>query len=148
MRGELRRVEAVATAGRLLRHRDLAADRLEGELGRRGVAPAQRREAVGALSRAGLVDDRRLATTRAAALAGRGYGDEAIRWRLTNEGIADELVEEALAALEPEQARASEILRRDGVSARTLRGLLRRGFSGETVESVAPIADLGGPALR
>src|SRR5207245_11629328 len=109
LRSELRRAEALATAGRLLRYRELAAERLEDELARRGIAPVERREAVGALARAGLVDDRRLALSRARSLADRGYGDEAIRWRLAQAGLADELAEEALAEIEPELERARRL---------------------------------------
>jgi hypothetical protein len=74
LRTELRRVEAIGLAGRLLRHRDLAAERLEAELARRHVPPADRREALNALRRAGIVDDARLASRRAQTLAERGPG--------------------------------------------------------------------------
>lgn len=141
-------MEALATAARLLRHRELGAERLEAELERRGVAPAQRREAVDALKRSGLVDDARLAAARAEQLAARGYGDEAIRWRLAQQGLGEDLVDEAVAALDPERSRARRIVELEGASLRTLRLLARRGFSEETVESAGDVADLGGPALR
>jgi SOS response regulatory protein OraA/RecX len=147
LRRELRRVEALATAARLLRHRELGADRLDGELERRRVAPVQRREAVETLKRSGLVDDARLATARAGQLAARGYGDEAIRWRLTEAGLGESLVDDAVAALDPEASRARVLVDVEGATLRTLRLLARRGFSEETVESVVAIADVGGPAL-
>jgi SOS response regulatory protein OraA/RecX len=147
LRRELRRVEALATAARLLRHRELVANRLDGELERRRVAPSQRRQAVETLKRSGLVDDARLATARAGQLATRGYGDEAIRWRLAQAGLDEALIDEALAALDPEDSRARELVEVEGASPRTLRLLARRGFSEETVESVGAIADMGGPAL-
>jgi SOS response regulatory protein OraA/RecX len=137
LRGELRRVEALEAAARALRHRDLAAARVDAALERRRIAPAERQRAIGALERAGLVDDRRVAKTRAAALAQRGYGDEAIRWRLAQEGIPDEPAEEALAALEPERERVERLLEREGRSARTVRLLARRGFSEDALELAA-----------
>jgi SOS response regulatory protein OraA/RecX len=137
LRGELRRVEALAAAARVLRHRDLAAARVEDELERRGVPPAERRRALVALERAGLVDDRRVAATRATALAERGYGDEAIRWRLGEEGVPEELAGEAVAALEAEALRAERVLDRQGRSTRTLRLLARRGFGEDVLERVA-----------
>jgi len=83
----------------------------------------------------GYVDDRRVAASRAAALAERGYGDEAIRFDLEQRGIAGELVEEAVAGLEPEAARALELAGRLGRTANTAGRLLRKGFSRESVES-------------
>jgi SOS response regulatory protein OraA/RecX len=148
VRTELRRIEALETAGRLLRHRDLGTERLDGELERRNIAPAQRREALAALQRSGVVDDERLVRWRAGHLAARGYGDEAIRWRLGQEGFGEELVDEAIARLDSESIRAGRLVEREGVSVRTLRLLAQRGFAAETVESVAAVADLGPSALR
>jgi SOS response regulatory protein OraA/RecX len=145
LRAELRRVEALEAAGKALRHRDLPASRVGAELERRGVAPAERRRALSTLERAGVVDDRRVAIARAAALAERGYGDEAIRSRLGEVGIAEGLVEEAMALLEPETARAQRVLDREGASTRTLRLLARRGFGEDVLEWAA--WQTGGTAL-
>jgi SOS response regulatory protein OraA/RecX len=134
LRAELRRVEAVDAAARALRHRDLSSARLESTLARRGIAPTERRRAVDSLERAGLVDDRRTAASRARALALRGYGDDAIRWRLTEEGFADDAADEALAELEPEPERARRVLELEGASDRTLRLLARRGFASDSLE--------------
>ena len=144
LRTELRRFEALDLAGRLLRHRDLAAERLEGELARRRVAPTDRREAVATLERGGLLSDERMAVTRARSLADRGYGDEAIRWRLSHAGLSVEPIEEALTLLEPERNRALVVVEREGVSARTARLLVRRGFGADVVESACPIVAEGG----
>lgn len=144
VRTELRRFEALDVAGRLLRHRDLAAERLEGELARRKVAPAERHEVLGTLKRSGVVDDARLATDRAQALAERGYGDEAIRWRLSQVGLPHSCIEEALASLEAECDRARELVEREGASARTARLLVRRGFGEDAVETVCPFVAEGG----
>jgi SOS response regulatory protein OraA/RecX len=134
VRRELRRAEALQVAGRALRHRDLSrrrlAERLEG-----AVPPAVAAESLATLERAGLVDDRRVALVRAESLAGRGYGDEAIRHRLRDEGLGEDLVEEAVAALPPECERAGQVIERRGIGPRTARYLAGRGFGEEAVET-------------
>lgn len=135
LRRELRRVEALQAAGRALAARDLSERRLAERLRRAGATPAAGREAVEALARAGLVDDERLASRRAAVLAARGKGDAAVRWELEREGIAPALVERALAELEPEAARASALAAARGGGVAAARYLLRRGFSGDSVEA-------------
>jgi len=134
VRRELRRAEALEVAGRALRHRDLSrrrlAERLEG-----AVPAAVAAESLATLERAGLVDDRRVALVRAESLAGRGYGDEAIRHRLRAEGLAEEVAEEAVAGLAPECERAGPLIERRGVGLRTARYLAGRGFGEEAVEA-------------
>jgi SOS response regulatory protein OraA/RecX len=134
LRRELRRAEALQVAGRALRHRDLSrrrlAQRLEG-----AVPPAAAAESLATLERAGLVDDRRVAHVRAESLAGRGYGDEAIRHRLREEGLAEELIGDAVAGLAPECQRAGPLIERRGVGPRTARYLAGRGFGEEAVEA-------------
>jgi len=63
------------------------------------VAPAAVADSLAVLSRAGLVDDARFARARAGSLAERGYGDAAIRYDLERQGVAPELVQEALERL-------------------------------------------------
>jgi SOS response regulatory protein OraA/RecX len=132
---ELRRFEALAVAARALRHRDMPPQALEARLRRANVADRAGREAVETLARAGLVDDRRFALSRAASLAGRGYGDEAIRADLEGQGVSRELLGEALAELEPEADRARELVRRGGAGAKTARFLASKGFGGDAVEA-------------
>lgn len=142
LRRELRRLEALSAAGRALRGRDLAAAEVERRLERAGVAPAPRAETLAVLDRTGLVDDRRFASDRAGALAARGYGDAWIRWDLDRRGVAAELVEEAIGALEDERARAEKLVEERGGGARVARGLARRGFGEDAVEAAAngPVA--------
>jgi SOS response regulatory protein OraA/RecX len=142
LRRELRRLEALSAAGRALRGRDLAAAELEQRLERAGVAPAPRAETLAVLDRAGLVDDRRFAADRAAALAGRGYGDAWVRWDLERRGVAPELVEGAIEGLESERTRAESILGERGGGPRVARLLARRGFGEDAVEAAAnaPVA--------
>ena len=135
VRRELRRAEALAVAGRALRARDLSRRRLAERLEQRAVPPAVAAESLSALARAGLVDDARVAQTRAEALAGRGWGDEAIRHRLRSEGIDEPVVQTAVAALDPESERARSLIARRGTGPRTARYLAGRGFGEESVEA-------------
>jgi regulatory protein len=147
---ELRRIRAREVASRALRHRDLPAGMLEERLGRRGVAPAERRATVERLERVGVVDDGRFARSRAAAVAGRGRGDAAIRYDLEQHGIEPALIEDALAQLVPEPERAALLVERLGGGLRAARGLARRGFAEESVEAAlgAVIADTPSAELR
>ena len=135
LRRELQRAEALRVATRALRARDLSTRRLQDRLARADVPPAAAAESVATLERAGLLDDARVARSRAAGLAERGYGDAAIRHRLADEGLEPELVEEALAALPGEAQRAARLVERRGTGVRTARYLAGRGFAEEVVEA-------------
>lgn len=137
---ELRRSRALTDALCALHHRDVSRRRLDERLARRGARPEARADALATLEQAGLVDDARVAAMRARLLAERGYGDVAIRFALEGEGLASELVEEALAALEPEQERVKTLLR-EPADLKTLRRLAARGFAAETLEDVAGFAN-------
>jgi len=137
LRRELRRAEALAVAARALRARDLSARELALRLEQRAVTPSAAEESLAALSAAGLVDDARLAENRAESLAGRGYGDAAIRHDLEQRGVSAELIEEAVAALEPEAERAGRIVARRGTGAGTARYLAGKGFGEEVLEQAA-----------
>ncbi len=138
---ELRRSEALGAALRVLRHRDYSRSRLDARLAGRGTRPDTRRDALEALERAGLLDDTRVASARAAALAGRGCGDAAIRFSLEGEGLAPELVAEALAGLEPEPERARKLYGERGADAKALRWLAGKGFDAGTLEELSGFAD-------
>jgi regulatory protein len=132
---ELRRAEALTAATRALGRRDLSRQALALRLERRGFGAGDRAEALETLERVGLVDDARYARRRAQSLAERGRGDAAIRWQLESEGVAPSLVEEAIASLEHERARAERIVARRGAGPSTARLLAGRGFSEEVVEA-------------
>ncbi|HEY8030151.1 MAG TPA: RecX family transcriptional regulator [Gaiellaceae bacterium] len=119
---ELRRTDALTRAARVLRHRDLSRRALAERL----PAPA-REDALETLERGGYLDDTRAAAARASSLAGRGWGDEGIRFRLGQEGFAGEPLEAALAALEPEHERARSL----AAKGRSERWLAARGFAPE-----------------
>jgi SOS response regulatory protein OraA/RecX len=135
LRRELRRAEALGIAGRALRARDLSERRLADRLERAGVPPAAQEESLEILVRAGLVDDGRFSRNRAAALAGRGFGDAAIRHDLAGQGVASELAEAALLELEPEAERARGLVERRGPGPRTARYLTAKGFGEDAIEA-------------
>ncbi len=145
LRRELRRVEALAVATRSLRSRDMSSRALAERLRRANIAPEAREEAVSRLERVGVVDDLRLATARAATLAGRGYGDAAIVADLELRGVPGELHVAALAGLEPEIDRAREVVRRRGRGAATGRFLASKGFGEEAREAALGADFANGP---
>lgn len=136
LRRELRRSEAVAGAARALRTRERTVQELERGLARKGVRGPERAEAIATLARAGLVDDARVASTRAASLAARGRGDAVIRWELERLGVAPELVERALAGLPPERERAEQVVAGEASPRRAVALLARRGFDRDTIEAL------------
>lgn len=140
---ELRRAHALGVAARVLRYRDMSRQRLEARLADRGAAGGARAAALETLERVGLVDDERVAVARAQALAGRGYGDAAIRLALDGEGLEGEAVQAGLAELEPESERARGFLERRGGGVKTLRWLAAHGFDASTLEDLGGFAEEG-----
>jgi regulatory protein len=141
---ELRRARALGVATRALRHRDMSRRGIEERLARRGLPGSAREQAVAALEQAGFLDDERFAAARAQSLAGRGYGDAAIRFDLDREGLTGEAVSAALAGLEPEAERARRLAARRGPAAKAARWLSSRGFAAESVEvAVGGVAEGG-----
>jgi SOS response regulatory protein OraA/RecX len=140
LRRELRRVEALTVATTALSRRDRSTAELEARLERRGVAPHDRADALEALERAGYVDDARFAASRAAVLAARGYGDEAIRRDLEPHRLAAAEIDAAVVALPIEADRARSIVERRGCTPGTVRRLAAKGFAPESIE--AAIGDL------
>ena len=138
---ELRRSEALTVALRALRHRDHSRSRLEARLAGRGTSTATVEDALETLERAGLVDDARVGTARAEQLAGRGFGDAAIRFALEGEGLAAEVVDDALAILDPEPERARRLLDARGRTPKTVRWLAAKGFDAAMLEDLGGFAD-------
>jgi regulatory protein len=126
----------VQTALRLLRHRDRSVSQLSRELEARGVEADVRAEALATLSRTGLVDDARFACSRARALAERGAGDRLVRHDLAAAGLATDVIEEAVGALDPESERAARIVARRGPGAKTARYLAAKGFSDDLASAI------------
>src|SRR5262249_48894641 len=133
---EVRRARALAQATRTLVASGRSRQELDQRLARAGHVDTAREEALATLDRAGVVDDVRLAHSRAEALARRGYGDAAIRADLRRRLIPSEAASEAVAELEPEAERARRILEANAPDAKTLRRLAGRGFSRETLEEI------------
>ena len=134
---EVRRARALAQATRTLATSGRSRRDLEQRLARAGHGGAASEEAIATLDRAGLVDDARLAETRAEALARRGYGDSAIRADLRRRLLAAEEAADAVAALEPELLRVRRLLAGQDVTPAVLRRLGGRGFSRDTLDEVA-----------
>ena len=135
------RPDAVETAPldlaiRALRFRDRTAAELETRLEQRGVGAAEREHALETLERIGYVNDERFARMRAEQLAERGSGDALIRDDLERRGVAANVVESALAALEPERGRAARIAERRGHSVKTARYLASRGFGEDALDGL------------
>lgn len=123
-------------AFRALRSRDRTAAELAARLEQRGVGEEEREQALETLERIGYVDDERFARTRAEQLAERGSGDALIRDDLERRGLAADVVELALGALESERDRAARIVERRGHSVKTARYLASRGFGEEALDGV------------
>jgi SOS response regulatory protein OraA/RecX len=133
---ELRRARALAQATRLLAASGKSRRELEQRLSQARHSDLARDEAVGALERAGVIDDERLAEGRAELLARRGYGDAAIRADLSRRLIPAEDAACAVAHLEPELARVRRLLEGQVVTPALLRRLAGRGFSRDTLEEI------------
>lgn len=143
LRRELRRAEALDLAARALRHQDRSRATLQARLAAAGIPPWAREQALEILERAGVVDDRRFAGTRAAGLAARGSGDALIRADLLDAGVGEDDVDRAIYELEAERERAARVVAARGESAATARWLARRGFGEDAIEAALPrlIAD-------
>jgi len=134
---EVRRARALAQATRTLATSGRSRRELERRLARAGHSGAAREETLASLDRAGLVDDARLAESRAGVLARRGYGDAAIRADLRRRLVGAEAVADAVAALDPEPTRVRRLLTGQDVTPALLRRLAGRGFSRDTLDEVA-----------
>jgi regulatory protein len=127
---------------RALARRDLTAAEIDERLTRAGFVDDVRATVVGRLREAGYVDDQRVALERAGRLAERGLGDAAVRFDLERRGVPPDVIEETMAALEPEQARAARLARSLGDGRRAARTLARKGFDADTIaDALAAIAD-------
>ncbi len=131
---ELRRARALTQATRALATSGRSRGELEQRLAQSGHSGHAREEAIQALERAGLLDDARLAESRADLLVRRGYGDSAIRADLRGRRLDQDAIADAVAALEPERDRIRRLLGGQPATPRTLRRLAARGFSREALE--------------
>jgi regulatory protein len=146
LRREVRELEARRASLSTLRYSDHTRASLRRRLEAKGIAPAAREAAVETMERSGLVDDRRFAHGRAALLCARASGDALIREDLRSRGVAPELVEEAVAALEPESDRAQRLIQAQGGGVRAVRRLAARGFAPDVLEDLIALsadAELG-----
>ena len=144
LRRELRRAEALGAATRSLARRDLSARRLRERLDARGIRAPAAEAALVALESAGVVDDARLARSRASVLADRGWGDAAVAVRLEREGIGPEPARSALSELPPEPERAAALAAAAADRRAAWRLLARRGFSSDSIEHAVGVLDENG----
>lgn len=122
-------------AAKALRHRDRSRHEIDRRLAQAGIAEEQVADALDTLERVGYLDDGRFARARAEALARRGYGDAWIRHDLSGEGVAAEVLAEAIGALEPEAERAAALVERLGRTRKVGAQLARKGFGEDSLES-------------
>jgi SOS response regulatory protein OraA/RecX len=134
---EVRRARALAAATRSLAASDRSERALEQRLARAGHSSAAREDAIAALARVGAIDDARLAESRAELLAGRGYGDAAIRADLRRRLISSEAAASAISSLEPELDRLQRLLEGQKVTPALLRRFAGRGFARDALDEVA-----------
>jgi SOS response regulatory protein OraA/RecX len=137
---ELRRSRALERATRLLAAGDRSRHELRERLAGAHVPAAAREEALDALERAGLLDEERLASDRAATLARRGYGDAGVRADLARRGLPADAIAAALAGLPSERERIGDLLGHEGPTPQQVRRLAARGFSRETLDELAVFA--------
>ena len=132
--------EPLALALKALGHKERTVAELGSWLRARGVETDQVEAVVGHLAETGTLDDRRFAIRYAEDKRElSGWGQERIRLALSQRGVAEEDIAEALeAAAEDEATRATAVLRKRGASLsdaiernRAFGFLVRRGFSAE-----------------
>ena len=134
--------DAVEIAVRALRTRDRTVAELEARLAERGVGDAERGDALETLD-AGRVSRRRAGRARAGSGARgprRGRRPDP-GTTSTRRGVAAELVEEALGALEAERTRAEPSSRVAAASVQTVRYLAARGFGEDALEVIVARGD-------
>ena len=136
------RPNALETAAKALAHRDRSAANLTAYLERHGTAPEEASRAVERLQEAGYVDDARYARSRAQVLAGRGYGDQGVRFELERDGVRPDEIDAALTSLPPEGERALRLVRAAKAPTAAIRRLAAKGFSRDSIEAaVAAMPD-------
>jgi SOS response regulatory protein OraA/RecX len=123
-------------AAKALRHGDRSRHEIDERLARAGIDEEVRIESLATLERLGYVDDNRFAVGRAAALAGRGYGDAYIVFDLEQHGADAGSIASAVAELLPERVRAQELAARFGATVKTAAQLARKGFADESLEGI------------
>ena len=142
LRRESKRLEALSVATGALSRREHSVAGLAARLERRGVAPRR------AGARAG---DARAGRLRRRHPLRRVAGGDARRARLRRRGdpldlerhgLAGEPIAAALAGLEPESARARELVARIGALSEDARRLAAKGFSADAIENAIGEQDI------
>ena len=122
-----------AVVGALAR-RDLTAHELEQRLVEAGFDALACAAALVRAADAGYLDDSRVALERTRHLAERGSSDALIRGELRRRGVAEQVADAALSAIEPEAERAERLAASLGGGLRAARALTRKGYPEDVVE--------------
>ncbi|MGE5472091.1 MAG: recombination regulator RecX [Bacteroidota bacterium] len=133
---------------RLLTRRDHSRAELKGKLAAQAESEEQLEAVLERLQAERLLSDRRFATQRVVARAGR-YGNARLKQELRQQGVADEEIAAALPEGGDEVARCravwakkfSQLPQSAAERAKQMRFLQYRGFSGEAIRSVMRGAD-------
>jgi regulatory protein len=128
---------------RLLARREHARCELSRKLAPHAESPEQLEAMLDNLAERGLLSDERYVEMRLNGRSGR-FGNARLAHELRTQGVADELVKQALTNVEDEQLRAQQVWQRKfgnqavdaAERARQMRFLINRGFSGETIRRV------------
>jgi regulatory protein len=128
---------------RLLARREHARVELSRKLAPHAESAEQLEALLDNLAARRLLSDERYVEMRLNARSGR-FGNTRLAYELRTQGVAAELVKEALTNIEDEQHRAQQVWQRKfgnqmedaAERARQMRFLINRGFSGETIRRV------------
>jgi regulatory protein len=130
----------------LLARREHSERELRAKLTARGHAPDETGDAIARVQRQDFQSDRRFAASIARQRRAQGYGPRRIRAELRSHGLAQAVIEEAIASStgDWDAAASAQLRRRYGTTAPKDRGeraarvgfLLRRGFDPATVRAV------------
>src|SRR5262249_24473062 len=129
------RPTALEAAAKALAHRDRSAASLTAYLERHGAAPEEASRPLERLQEAGYVDDARYASSPAQMLAGRGYGNDGVRFELERDGVQAAEIAAGLASLPPERERALSLARVARAPTAAIRRLAAKGFSRDSIEA-------------
>ena len=129
--------DALQVAVKALARRELSAAELFERMTRSGISSDEAARALERLRDRGYQSDERAARERARVLAERGLGDIGIRVDLRRRGLAVATVEPIIAELPPERERARKLAVRVGAGRRLVQTLQRKGYSEDTISTVA-----------
>jgi regulatory protein len=134
-------------AYRLLAQRAYSESQLAEKMLAKGFTEVAVSRTITRLKEQGYLNDALLAADQAARLRKQGFGQERIRAKLAQKGLAPDTVEEALTATSPRDERdeasrflasrfSQDALKQPKIAARAFRLLLTRGYSHDVAEQL------------